>query len=109
MAVHRDREPVEIASRDYWVKVVEMLQQNWALVDPASDGARRVYFVSDASGVFDQLDFATEDEAVAALQRNGFRQYAANPDLNFLKPPSPPFSRHPHPNGAIYSSGRYWR
>jgi len=28
----RDK-PVEIRSRDYWFKIVEFLQQNWALID----------------------------------------------------------------------------
>ncbi len=26
-------ESVEMQSRDYWFKVVEMLQQNWTLID----------------------------------------------------------------------------
>ena len=43
-------------SRDYWFKIVDFLQQNWALIDPASIGCR-VWFLSDTSGVFDQLDF----------------------------------------------------
>ena len=29
---------VEILSRDYWFKVVEMLQQNWALIEPSQSG-----------------------------------------------------------------------
>ncbi len=41
---------VKIHSRDYWVKVVEMLQQNWALIDQESHGKAVVYFVHDGSG-----------------------------------------------------------
>jgi hypothetical protein len=36
------------------VKVVEMLQQNWALIEDEVAGAVRVYFISDTSGVFDE-------------------------------------------------------
>ena len=34
MAVNK----VEIKSRDFWIKVVDMLQQNWALIDELPDG-----------------------------------------------------------------------
>ncbi len=29
--------PVEIRSRDYWFKIVDFLQQNWALIDKTSE------------------------------------------------------------------------
>ena len=103
---------VEIQSRDYWVKVVEMLQQNWALIETgeaASSGAR-VFFIGDTSGVFDEMSFQSGDDAVHALRKNGFRRYADDLDLeSFIGPPKPPFRRSEHPNGPIYSSGRYWR
>lgn len=102
-------ETLNIQSRDYWFKVVEMLQQNWALVEPDSADVV-VYFVSDASGVFDELHFATPEEATQALQRNGFRRFADDPNASsFLRCPAPPFTRRPHPNGPIYSSGRFWK
>ncbi len=47
-------EPVTIHSTDFWVNVVEMLQQNWALIEDEVAGAVRVYFLSDTSGVFDE-------------------------------------------------------
>ena len=34
-----------------WVKVVEMLQQNWAPVDSEADASAHVFFITDASGV----------------------------------------------------------
>lgn len=68
------------------------------------------FFVDDGSGVFDQLDFGRPDEAVAALVRNGFSRFRESPDLQeFLEPPPPPFTASAHPNGKIYSSGRFWR
>jgi hypothetical protein len=102
---------VEIQSRDYWVKVVGMLEQNWALIethDAASTGVR-VFFIGDTSGVFDEMSFRSSDDASRALRRNGFTRYADDSRLeSFVVPPKPPFKRSQHPNGAIYSSGRFW-
>ena len=97
---------VPIESRDYWFKIVEFLQQNWALVDPHERGAI-AWFIGDTSGVFDQIVFSSPEEAFSALTRNGFRRLAN--DQTFLRAPEPPFVRQPHPNGPIYSSGRFWR
>ena len=46
-------EPVKIQSDDYWFKVVEMLQQNWALIEPSA--SRVTVFIRDAGGVFDEI------------------------------------------------------
>lgn len=101
---------VEISSRDYWFKVVEMLQQNWALIDETSTGCM-VYFFHDRSGVFDQLSFGSIPEAEAALDRNGFCRHAQadKDDQEFFATPQPPFHPVAHPNGPVYSSGRFWR
>ena len=100
----------EIRSDDLWVKVVGMLQQNWAAIDPADPAAVRVRFITDTSGVFDEMTFSSEAEAVAGLTRNGFRRFADAPDLqSFLRAPESPFRPASHPNGPIYSSGRFWR
>ena len=101
---------IEIASRDYWVKIVEFLQQNWALIAPGSNAGVTVFFLHDLSGVFDRLSFSSQEEAEAALARNGFERFAENPSLRtFLMPPSPPFHEDEHPNGPIYSSGEFWQ
>jgi hypothetical protein len=87
-----------------------MLQQNWALIDPTKLDGVRVFFISDTSGVFDEMSFADEIAAREALMRNGFERYSENPRLqSFLRPPAAPFHRSAHPNGPIYSSGRFWR
>jgi len=100
---------VTIRSRDYWFKVIEMLQQNWALIDPTSHGVV-VYFLGDTSGVFDELEFESLATAEAALRLNGFSRYSEDPEAQeFLGCPEPPFTHKPHPNGRIYSSGRYWK
>ncbi len=56
-------QPVQIKGRDYWVKVVDMLQQNWALIDGPAGAQVTVFFVNDRSGVFDRIVFASRDEA----------------------------------------------
>ena len=102
------QQEVLIQSRDYWYKVVGMLQQNWALIDPTDNGCL-IYFVHDGSGVFDELTFNDEASAATALHRNGFDQYAGDPEaVKFISPPQPPFRAGNHPNGRIYSSGQYW-
>ena len=100
---------VSIQSDDFWIKIVKMLQQNWALIEQMPEGGVRVYFIGDTSGVFDELSFSSSDDAIAALRRNGFKHFADDEELqSFLRTPEPPFHRQPYPNGPIYSSGRYW-
>jgi hypothetical protein len=100
----------DLTSTDFWVKVVGMLQQNWALIEEGPGKAARVHFITDTSGVFDEIAFTSTEAATGALVRNGFRRFAEQPDLqSFLRPPTAPFHHNEHPNGPIYSSGRYWR
>jgi len=102
---------VDIRSRDFWVKVVEMLQQNWELLDQEADsGMCTAFFVNDRSGVFDRMNFPSYAEAEVTLRRNGFSRLSEDQSLQeFLSPPRPPFRVAQHPNGPIYSSGRYRR
>ena len=91
-----------------WVKIVEMLQQNWATIVP-DDNSVRVYFISDCSEIFDEILFANASEAEAGLVRNGFKRFGLLPNAReFLVPPEPPYERGRHPNGSIYSSGKFW-
>jgi hypothetical protein len=102
-------EPADIKSRDYWFKVVGMLQQNWAIIEQRDEGVR-VFFLDDASGVFDEIDFDTEGAAKKALAINGFGPFAGDGNaIKFLHPPPPPFHLKCHTNGRIYSSGRFWK
>jgi len=101
-AQHQD--PMEIRSRDFWVKVVEMLQQNWALIDEDADAKGcTVYFIDDLGRVFDRMRFGDLAQAQEGLDRNGFDRFA---DEEFLAPPEPPFVDRPRP---IYSTGEFWR
>jgi hypothetical protein len=99
---------IEIKSRDYWFKVVDFLQQNWALIDPTKDGVV-VWFFGDTAGVFEELYFETEAAAFLALKRDGFKQFADNREAQkFIAIPEGSFRWYGHPNGPIYSSGRFW-
>jgi hypothetical protein len=103
-----DEQEICIGSRDFWVKLVEMLQQNWALIEETEKSCR-VWFLTDCGGVFDEMDFADRAEAERSLIRNGFCRYVDNPNLStFLDLPQPPYRRGEHMNGRIYSSGRFW-
>lgn len=94
----------------WWVKVVEFLQQNWALPIPNAEGGVTVLFAGDTGRVFDRLSFSTEMEMVNALTRNGFEDFYATASLQaFLRPPAFPLTEGSPPNGPIYSSGRFWR
>ena len=137
-------EEIKITSHDYWFKVVDFLQQNWALIvpywfnspqlccgnkkkkifrfdssrlcrekisiDEDESGAAIVYFFGDTSGVFDQMSFTSKTEAETALRRNGFTLYDEDVKAQeFIAKPNPPFHSANHPNGLIYSSGKFWR
>lgn len=93
-----------------WVKVVGMLQQNWALIAPIAPDHVHLYFINDLSVMFDARGFESEAEAVDGLKRNGFRRFAGTPDLQaFLLPPAPPFHADVTFSNPVYSSGRHWR
>ena len=106
-----DKDVVEIRSRDFWFKIVEFLQQNWALIDANLENSGvTVFFIHDGSGVFDTICFETDVLAEAALRRNGFQKYSEDEESRkFIASPAPPFFKAAHPNGKIYSSGRYWK
>jgi hypothetical protein len=86
---------ITIQSRDYWFKIVDFLQQNWALVD-AVDKECVVWFLSDTSGVFDDLRFPSASDAEAALRANGFNRLEEDPtSAAMLRRPEPPFVSRP--------------
>lgn len=97
-------------SLDYWVKVLGMLQQNWAVVLLGDRGQATVSFVDDNGRVFDELSFPTLADAERGLRRNEFRRFVDDPTLaEFLRPPELPFRREARWITKVYSSGEYWR
>jgi hypothetical protein len=102
-------ERVEITSREFWFKIVEFLQRNWALIDSDNYDNAIVWFISDTAGVFDEMHFNSVEVAQRALVRNGFGRFADDAEARAqLRPPEAPFVRRAHPNGPIYSSGKFW-
>lgn len=100
---------VAIVSSDHWFKIVGYLQQNWALITRSADSTAVLYFIGDTGLIFDEMIFPSAAAARDALQDNGFRQYSEDTQSQaIIRPPVSPYYRHPHPNGPIYSSGRYW-
>jgi hypothetical protein len=96
------------APEDFWLKVVEMLQTNWAVVVPSPAGVE-IVFVHDRSGIFDRIALPDASEAKRQLRINGFSRYADHARAQgYLIPPSGPYHEAAHPNGPIYSSGRFW-
>lgn len=80
----------EIQSRKWWIKVLGMLQHNWALIEEGIDGSATAYFFHDGEvgmgcygytraqlkgryAIVDSLDFESVHLAKEALSRNGFR------------------------------------
>jgi hypothetical protein len=103
----RTKIPAAVAE-DPWFKVVDMLQQNWAVI-LEEDVEVLVVFYGDTCGVFDELRFDSSDEAKAALLKNGFRKYKEDERAQgFIALPQGSFQVKEHPNGRIYSSGRFW-
>ena len=96
-----------IQSRNYWIKIVEILQQNWALVDKNSDpNICTVYFIHDEFGVFDEMEFSFVEEACQGLKISGFKRFSDVDRIKkYITPPKPPFHKAKHPNCPIYSSG----
>lgn len=113
-----EKQFVPIESRDYWVKIVGMLQQNWAIVEDNTNETATIYFIHDHAGlyaskdgsqIFDQISCRSNEEAISQLTRNGFRLFSEATDLqSMLNTPPAPFFLGKHPNGEIYSSGQYW-
>lgn len=98
-----------IKSKVFWVKVVDFLRMNWALIDSNKDGTCTVYFLGDTGGVFDAIHFPSIDEATNGLLRNRFFIFDDSEEAKeILTPPRPPFEWRDHPAGRIYSSGRFW-
>ena len=100
----------EVPSDRLWFKVVEFLQTNWAIIDDQSNGRVRVLLINDNSGVFDAMSFESLEEAVSGLVDSGFDLWAKNLEVQeFLIPPLQPFKYDAHPNGRIYSDGKFWK
>lgn len=101
------RDIIPITNTHYWYKVVDFLQQNWAVIEPGPDKTT-VFFFHDGAGIFDSMDFPDEAIARKELRWNGFSLYDDDEEAqSFLCKPEPPFYKAPH--NPIYSSKRFWK
>ncbi len=99
----------EERASDPWFKIVDFLQHNWAVIIEQGNSAL-VVFYGDTRGVFDEISFESADQASDALVRNGFSKYNERGEASgFISLPRGDFHEQEHPNGRIYSNGRYWR
>lgn len=91
--MRKDRR-LSIKSRDFWVNIVDFLQQYWALIENNNDtGMANVYFIHESSGVFATMEFESNEIAEKALLQNGFKKF--NDPLEkyneYITPPEAPF------------------
>lgn len=116
----------EIQSREWWIKVLGMLQHNWALIEEGSDGAAIVYFFHDGEvgmasygysrsqlkgryAIVDSLNFASVQLAKEALARNGFRLHGDDERLGSdVKPRGNFYDVRPFEDG-VYSRQGNWK
>lgn len=98
---------IELKSEIFWVKIVDFLQQNWALIE-VIDNKVIVFFIQDASMIFDKIEFKTIEDAENGLLKNGFKLYLDENEnfQDFIVSPNKPYGESPRP---IYSSGQYWK
>lgn len=101
---------IDLRTDDFWVKVVDFLVHNWAVVRMTRSGTPELIFFDDRSRVFASLPFENVDQAVAGLRRNGFEQYDPMGDFRKILPkPRPPFSMERTNHRPVYLIGEYWR
>lgn len=114
-----------ISSRDWWVKVLGMLQHNWALIEK-TDRNFIVYFFHDEGiamrflsgytlrqlrnrcAVIDSLEFNSLEEAKSALRLNEFERLAENPGPWDGYQPHGNFYDSRSSEEGIYSKAGYW-
>lgn len=96
---------IELKSEIFWVKIVDFLQQNWALIE-VIDNKVIIFFIQDASMIFDKIEFKTIEDAENELLKNGFKLYLDENFQDFIVSPKKPYGESPRP---IYSSGQYWK
>ena len=90
----------------FWLKIVGMLQHNWARLETNTEGKVVVSFIHDGAVVFDELAFKTIKEAEDGLSYNGFLKFNNHHWMKALvSPPTPPFKKLFRPT---YSNGDYW-
>ena len=93
---------------DWYVKLVEMLQQNWAIIKLGE--TTQIIFVNDPGDVFDIIEVKDQETAHDKLMQNGFDKFSSpswkRPLDEILTPPFKVVDTGER--RKIYSSGKYW-
>jgi len=122
---------IKISKLDWWVKPVEMLVHNWALIEESQTGTGTVtvYFFHDKgktkgggttrnpysfadtrhmAAIVDSLEFESIEHAKYALKSNGFRRLTTAPGpWQGSEPEGDFYDARPYEVG-IYSKAGYW-
>ncbi len=116
----------EIYSDDWWVKVLGMLQHNWALIETSNKKTTayffhdlgiqsgyskryKIYQLKNRCAVVDSLDFESIKAAELELQQNGFMRLKDNPGPWESSQPNKNFYDAREDEAGIYSKSGYWR
>lgn len=116
----------EIHSDEWWVKVLGMLQHNWALIEnhnkkitvyffydlgiqKACSSQYTIYQLKNRSAVVDSLDFECIKAAELGLQRNGFMKLKDNPGPWIGECPIGNYFDARQNEEGIYSKLGYWK
>lgn len=110
----------KIDSDRWWVKVLGMLQHNWALIEEQpEDGSAIVYFAHDEAptsgrlrsrwAIIDSLEFDCRVSAMLALKLNGFCPVEETSESIYLSAPEGvPYDARAT-SRRIYSEEGYWK
>jgi hypothetical protein len=121
----------KIKSNEWWIKPLEMMVHNWALVENQATGEAVVYFFHDQGktkgggalpnpykfysqingyiAVIDSLEFENVLKAEKGLLRNGFTRLADTEGPWTGGEPEGQFYDARKYESGIYSSGEYWQ
>ena len=102
---------IDLRTDFFWIKVVEMLQHNWAVIRETRRKEIEIIFFHDGSVVFDKITCKSRRQAEVDLGRNGFLPYDdPHEDFHdFVAKPVGPFLMGRESRRPIYSSGEFWR
>ncbi len=111
---------------DWWVKVLGMLQHNWAVISENDSGTSTVYFFHDGGttknltgydyravrgmiAIVDSLEFPDRRSAVQQLSENRFSRLVDHPGPWEGKEPKGKIFDARESEPGIYSTKGYWR
>lgn len=116
----------EIKSRKWWIKILGMLQHNWALIEESEAGVVTVFFFHDEGepigvagysraqlrgrcAIVDSLNFESVQLAEEGLLRNGFRLHRVGEMLGSDVRPYGNFYDARAKEAGVYSTQGHWK